>query len=62
MTEHDDAERERDRVGRGAGMTIAERLGELGITLPPVAAPDAYRHVDRREEGRTKLVLHPDGR
>jgi enamine deaminase RidA (YjgF/YER057c/UK114 family) len=41
VTEHDDAERERDRVGRGAGMTIAERLGELGITLPPVAAPVA---------------------
>lgn len=30
---------------------------ELGLE----EAPDAYRHFDNREEGWTKVVLHPNG-
>jgi glutathione-independent formaldehyde dehydrogenase len=29
--------------------------------LPLGQGPDAYEHFDRREEGWTKVVLHPNG-
>jgi len=41
VTEQDGSRRERDVIGRGAGMRAADRLAELGIRLPPVPAPVA---------------------
>jgi threonine dehydrogenase-like Zn-dependent dehydrogenase len=29
--------------------------------LPLDAAPDGYEHFDRRDQGWTKVVMHPDG-
>ncbi|MGK4585189.1 hypothetical protein [Kitasatospora sp. HPMI-4] len=29
--------------------------------FPLSRAPEGYRHFDRRDEGWTKILLHPDG-
>lgn len=40
-----------------AGMAHPSRI--VSHELPLDDAPDAYRHFDKRDEGWTKVLLHP---
>jgi hypothetical protein len=56
-----------DRVELAAGRGASRRLPDLGAAqivsheLPLDQAPTAYEKFDKRVEGYTKVVLHPQG-
>ena len=48
----------RDLIARGQG---ASRRSSSRHELPLDQAPEAYEHFDSRDDGWTKVVLHPNG-